>query len=134
MIKIGDVSLVYPADAEVLQFPWGTIRFLASPGATGARGLSFGIVRAEPGPGHSLHSHDEAEEIIYVLEGEGELIVEGHDPVPLAPGGSIFIPPGAKHSTRNTGTGVFTTLIVYSPPGPEESLKADPECSVFPPG
>ena len=43
-----------------------------------------------------LHYHKKLTEIYYILEGMGEMELDG-DRVPVRPGTAIFIPPGVRH-------------------------------------
>jgi len=43
-----------------------------------------------------LHYHKKLTEIYYILEGTGEMELDG-DRVPVRPGTAVFIPPGVRH-------------------------------------
>lgn len=66
----------------------------------------------EPGTAFGNHNHP-GEEIIYVLEGELEYIVEGKPPVVLKEGEVLFIPPGTIHSAKNVGNTKASELATY---------------------
>ncbi|CAH0171616.1 Oxalate-binding protein [Pedobacter sp. Bi27] len=66
----------------------------------------------EPGKAFGLHSHP-GEEIINVLEGELEYVIEGEKPVVLKAGGVLFIPAGKNHSARNIGKVKASELATY---------------------
>jgi mannose-6-phosphate isomerase-like protein (cupin superfamily) len=59
------------------------------------------------------HYHRRSEEIYFVLEGEGELEVDGERRT-LSPGDAALIPPGAWHEI--TGLGPLRFLCCCSPP------------------
>jgi len=50
----------------------------------------------EPGQATERHYHAETEEIYYLVEGSGEMELDG-DRRPVSPGDAILIPPGAWH-------------------------------------
>ncbi len=87
-----------------------------------------------PGGGHERHNHPGAEEIIYVVSGEGEQMVDDQPPVKIGPGACVFIPDGVYHSTLNTGSETMRMIIVYSPAGSERLLRDIPGCRVLAPG
>jgi quercetin dioxygenase-like cupin family protein len=58
------------------------------------------------------HTHP-GDEISYVLEGEGELLVDGEDPRKVKAGDAFIIPAGTIHDARNTGTTSMKLLGVY---------------------
>jgi oxalate decarboxylase/phosphoglucose isomerase-like protein (cupin superfamily) len=126
--------IVYGDDVESLVFDWGTIKFLSEPEVTGVESFSFGMVVLAPGQGHERHNHPGVEEIIFVMSGEGEQMVDDQPPVQVRPGASIFVPADVNHSTVNTGWEPMRLLVVYSPPGSERGLRDIPGCQVLPPG
>jgi len=65
-----------------------------------------------PGANFPAHRHP-GEEIIYVLEGKLEYQLEGQPPVTLAAGDVLFVPAGAFHAARNTGTTQGSELATY---------------------
>jgi oxalate decarboxylase/phosphoglucose isomerase-like protein (cupin superfamily) len=123
-------------DVETLEFDWGKIAITVSPNASGAEAFSAGIVVLEPGGGHERHNHPGAEEIIHVISGTGEQMVEDPDGNPIVqevgPGTSVYVPASRYHSTFNIGDGPMTVYVVYSPAGPEEFLKTLPGCKITP--
>jgi quercetin dioxygenase-like cupin family protein len=66
----------------------------------------------EPGNAFGMHSHP-GEEIINVLEGTLEYVIEGELPVVLKAGDVLFIPAGKNHSARNTGEVKASELATY---------------------
>ena len=66
----------------------------------------------EPGTAFGNHNHP-GEEIIYVLEGELEYVVEGKPPVILKAGEVLFIPAGTIHSAKNVGKTKASELATY---------------------
>jgi quercetin dioxygenase-like cupin family protein len=69
-------------------------------------------VTLAPGVLAPRHWHP-GEEIVYMLEGSIEYVIDGQPPVTLKPGEVLFIPAGAVHSARNVGTGRGTELATY---------------------
>jgi mannose-6-phosphate isomerase-like protein (cupin superfamily) len=59
------------------------------------------------------HYHARSEEIYFLLEGEGELELDG-EVRRVAPGDAALIPPGARH--RITARGALRFLCCCSPP------------------
>ena len=66
----------------------------------------------DPGVAFGKHSHPGAE-VAYVLEGTLEYELEGKPPVTLKTGEALFIPAGAIHAAKNTGTGKAAELATY---------------------
>lgn len=110
-------------------FDWGMIKWLVSPGTTQGAGMTFGEVVLLPGEGHSRHNHPVSEEILYVLSGSGEQMVDDQPAFAIGPGDTIYIPTAIYHSTINTGWEPLRLIAVYNPGGPERDLEALPDFS-----
>ena len=127
-------NFVYPADVDAFGFDWGRLSLTVAPEVNGARNFSGGVVDLPSGQGHSRHNHPGAEEIIFVLAGDGEQMVEDENGVPVTQkvraGCTIFIPESRFHSTLNTGPGPMQLFVVYSPAGPELALRDLPDFRV----
>jgi oxalate decarboxylase/phosphoglucose isomerase-like protein (cupin superfamily) len=115
-------------------FEWGAIKWYVAPGATAGAVMSFGEVVLLPGMGHDRHNHPVSEEILYVLSGEGEQMIDDGEPFPVRAGDTIYVPTAVYHSTRNTGWTPMRLLAVYNPGGPERDLETLPDFREVPPG
>jgi quercetin dioxygenase-like cupin family protein len=73
-----------------------TIRELLGLPNAPVRNQSLAEATLEPGQTTERHYHAEAEEIYYVVEGSGEMELDGDRRV-LSPGDAVLIPPGAWH-------------------------------------
>ncbi len=129
---LGRGKIVYGEDVDTLLFDWGTIKFFSEPAVTGAERFSFGMVVLQPGQGHARHNHPGTEEIIFVMSGEGEQMIDDQGPVKVRPGACMHIPADVHHSTVNTGWEPMRLLVVYAPPGSERGLREIPGCQVVP--
>lgn len=118
---------VDPNAVPTQTFEWGAIKWLVSPDATAGAGVTFGEVVLQPGRGHDRHNHPESEEILYVLSGEGEQMLDDREPFPVKPGDTIYVPTGIFHSTRNTGWEPMRLLALYNPGGAEKVLEGLPD-------
>jgi oxalate decarboxylase/phosphoglucose isomerase-like protein (cupin superfamily) len=87
-----------------------------------------------PGKGHTRHNHPDADEILYILAGRGEQMVDDGKPFPVTAGQAVFIPTAAFHSTINTGWEPLSLLAIYGPAGAEEALRGLPDFQEIPPG
>ena len=61
------------------------------------------------------HVHAGAEEVLYVLEGNGELRVEAATHT-VSPGRAVFVPDGAEHSYVNTADTTLVLVGAMAPP------------------
>ena len=131
-------NFVYPRDVSAFGFDWGKLSLTVAPEVNGAKTFSGGVVDLPPGQGHSRHNHPGSEEIIFVISGNGEQMVERPDGTPetqqVGPGCTVFIPESRFHSTLNTGKGPMQLFVVYSPAGPEKLLRELPDFRLLPKG
>jgi mannose-6-phosphate isomerase-like protein (cupin superfamily) len=91
-----------------------TIRVLLD--ALDGNAVNQSLAEAELAPGQATqrHYHGRTEEIYILLEGSGEMEVEG-DRARVGPGEAILIPPGARHEIRAGERGV-RFLCCCAPP------------------
>ena len=131
-----DKYFVMPGDVDNFGFDWGRLALTCAPEVNGASQFSAGVVFVPPGQGHTRHNHPGSEEIIFVIKGNGEQMVEDEDGTPdtrqVGPGCTIFIPESRFHSTQNTGSEPMQLFVVYSPTGPEKVLREAPDFRLIP--
>ena len=131
-------NFVYPRDVGAFAFDWGRLALTVAPETNGAMQFSGGVVDLPSGKGHARHNHPGSEEIIFVISGEGEQMVEDPDGNPIVkkvgPGCTVFVPESRFHSTLNTGSGPMQLFVVYSPAGPERLLRELPDFKELRPG
>jgi oxalate decarboxylase/phosphoglucose isomerase-like protein (cupin superfamily) len=124
-------KLIEPSELPTMSFDWGVIKPLV---AGRSPNVSLMHVVLLPGQGHERHNHPDADEILYVLAGEGEQMVDDTTTFMVRPGQTVWIPQGAFHSTLNTGWEPMALLAIYAPGGAEEVLKTLPDYREVPPG
>jgi len=77
--------------------------------------ITLGLNCLEPGQIQKVHTHDGADKVYYVLEGEGNFTIgdgEGH----AATGMVIVAPAGIPHGVVNDGNQRLSLLVAISPP------------------
>jgi oxalate decarboxylase/phosphoglucose isomerase-like protein (cupin superfamily) len=131
-------NFVHPRDVAAFGFDWGRLALTVGPEVNNAKLFSGGVVDLPSGKGHTRHNHPGAEEIIFVISGEGEQMVEDEAGNPVTvkvgPGTTVFVPNSRFHSTLNTGAAPMQLFVVYSPAGPELALRELPDFRVLPKG
>jgi quercetin dioxygenase-like cupin family protein len=78
--------------------------------------LNANLVRFEAGGGVGEHVNDEVDVVIFSVSGSGLVEVNGEEH-PLSRGTMVFVPRGARRSTRST-SGDFAYLSVHRRRGP----------------
>ena len=127
-------KLVDPASLPTMTFDWGVIKPLVATDNTEDPEVSLMHVILLPGKGHERHNHPDSDEILYILAGEGDQMVDDGAPFAVRPGQTVFIPKGAFHSTLNTGYEPMAILAIYAPAGAEQVLKDLPDYRELPAG
>jgi mannose-6-phosphate isomerase-like protein (cupin superfamily) len=61
------------------------------------------------------HVTEGKEEVVIVLQGQGELHCNGSGVMKLSTGDVAYVPPETAHDIRNTGTGTLEYIFVVSP-------------------
>ena len=99
-----------------------SMRFITAYPISAAQGTESSTVAYyafEPGQHSGLHS-DDAEEVIYVADGEGEVFVSGRQEK-LEAGGFAFVPKGVEHDVYAYGD-VALRLLSFFPSARVESI------------
>jgi len=91
-----------------------TIRELMAHRNSAIRQQSLAEARLAPGAATTPHHHAVTEEIYYILSGTAVMTV-GSDTRDVGPGDAIAIPPGLRHTIRNTGGDDLVFLCTCAP-------------------
>jgi mannose-6-phosphate isomerase-like protein (cupin superfamily) len=92
-----------------------TIRELLGLTTAPVRSQSLAEATLTPGQETERHYHAESEEFYYVLEGKGEMEIDG-ETAGIGPGDAIVIPAGAWHQITAGGGSELRFLCCCSPP------------------
>ena len=101
-----------PRDAVRYRYPTHTNDLLMDRSQAKASEAFFVIL--EPGEAPPIHVHADAEQVFFILEGEGELGVgpDAGEKHPLKAGDFVRTPPGVPHSVRCLGDSRFVYLSI----------------------
>jgi len=77
----------------------------------GSNILSMNEAYLDPGQEIEEHQHPDAEEIFFILSGQGVMLVDGQ-PVPLTAGNLLLIEPGERHLLRSNGAAPLTFITI----------------------
>lgn len=91
-----------------------TIRELLASRNSCIRRQSLAEARLAPGAATTPHHHAATEEIYYILSGTASMTL-GEETRAVGPGDAIAIPPGARHTIRNTGAAELVFLCTCAP-------------------
>ena len=91
-----------------------TIRELLAHRNSSIRRQSLAEARLAPGAATTPHHHAVTEEIYYILSGTAAMTL-ADETRPVGPGDAIAIPPGCRHTIRNTGREELVFLCTCAP-------------------
>jgi mannose-6-phosphate isomerase-like protein (cupin superfamily) len=108
------MKMIKLKDVEGDKFPAGRwTRVLTGEKGLPTKGFMMGHVTIFPGGKVPEHDHEQ-EEVYTVLEGRGEMIVNG-ERKPIEAVEAVYMPPKVKHTLINTGDTDLVMIFVYSP-------------------
>jgi mannose-6-phosphate isomerase-like protein (cupin superfamily) len=76
--------------------------------------MRSGLVRLNAGQDVGLHSTKQNEEMLVILEGQGEVELEGHALLKISGGQVAYVPPMTKHNVHNKGTAPLKYIFIVS--------------------
>ncbi|HLT69286.1 MAG TPA: cupin domain-containing protein [Acidimicrobiales bacterium] len=76
------------------------------------------LMTLHPGEEIGEQVHEEHDQTLVFVEGEGEAVLEGRTG-PVTAGDLTFVPAGTRHNFRNTGSGPLRLYTIYGPPDHE---------------
>ena len=115
MLFRGAMDIVNQRDAIPFTTVDGsTIRELLAHRNSAIRKQSLAEARLDAGSATIPHHRDVTEEIYYILSGTADMTL-GEETRPVGPGDAIAIPPGVRHTIRNTGSGELVFLCTCAP-------------------
>jgi quercetin dioxygenase-like cupin family protein len=77
------------------------VQFLIGGDNAGAEEVVFGRTVFRPGSRHEAHRHANAEEVQFVVSGQG-IVLDGDDEIPVTAGDVVFTHKGVWHGFSNT--------------------------------
>ena len=128
---------VSPNEVETIVSDWVVGKILSEPAITGVNSLSAVSIYFDPGQGHTRHQHTGADQLIFIISGEAEMMIEFTEGQPeyrlVRAGDLVTIPKNAWHSTMNHNWEPVKILAIYSPAGVESGMRSAASFKVLAP-
>jgi mannose-6-phosphate isomerase-like protein (cupin superfamily) len=106
-----------------LDLPGRQLRWLMTEETVGAQHCSMCMILVAPGETvRPAHSHPNGEEVIYIVQGAGKVMIEGVVE-PVQAGSAVLFPQGKVHMLRNTGTIEMKVVCFFAPATNLENYK-----------
>ena len=109
-----EIHTIHESEVTTKDLPGRKHKMVVRPDNMGTKNMCAGVA-AFPGNAHApSHVHEKEEEILYVLEGEGNMYFDGK-PEGITEGSFMFVPKGVKHSLEATTEKDLKVFYVFSP-------------------
>ena len=111
-VHLGEVGPDHGAQPEDGRPGWidMDVRWLVTRETVGSDSSVFGVTYFPPGSRHEIHRHENAEEVEYLIQGEGVGRV-GEDDVVMGVGDAVFVPRNDYHGFRNTSDAETAVML-----------------------
>jgi len=125
------MKIVHESQVPETAVPGRFLRWIADGKSLQPQFLSCCVMRVSPGQTvNPAHSHPDGEELIYVISGEGKVLVDG-EVKPLSPGTTVLFPKGSVHMVRNSGSMEMKVICFFAPAASLDTYVFHPDV-VFP--
>lgn len=110
-----DKLVFHESDCPEKDLPGRMLRWLIKPDITGNEHCAINMVRLAPGSTVTpAHSHPTEEEVIYIISGEGSVLIDGRV-YPLRRGSMAIFPPRSVHMLRNSPKEEMKVICFFAP-------------------
>ncbi|MBI3964630.1 MAG: cupin domain-containing protein [Chloroflexi bacterium] len=82
----------------------------------GSENLEVVLGLVHPGGMAEMHSHTDLEQVVYILEGKGEVRVGDDFKSECGPGDTLYFPKQTPHYLAAIGDQPLKCLVIYGPP------------------
>jgi quercetin dioxygenase-like cupin family protein len=101
------------------------VHLFFEPQSSDSTDVSLSIVELEPRTEVPRHTHEGSAEILYILQGSGEMHI-GSEKLPFAADQAIHVPENQPHGLKVKGSDKTIALQIFAPAGPEQRWKGAP--------
>ena len=105
---------IHEDDIETKELPGRRHKMAVRPDNMGAEKMCAGTAVFPANKHAPSHVHEKEEEILYVLEGEGNMYFDGKAE-PIRKGTFMLVPPGVEHSLESVTSTELKVFYVFSP-------------------
>jgi len=109
------IPTLHENDVESLDLPGRNLRWLVNAELLGAKHLSACVIKVAPGETvRPAHSHPNGEEVIYIIAGNGRVMIEGEVSA-VREGSVVLFPQGKVHMLQNNGQTEMKVVCFFAP-------------------
>ena len=109
------MTILHESEVAEVEHPGRYMRWLANADSLPAKNLSVCVIRVMPGETvRPAHSHPHSEELIYIINGSGKVMIE-NEVGDVRAGSAILFEQGKVHMLRNTGEEEMKVICFFAP-------------------
>lgn len=109
------MTIIHETEVPEVRHPGRYMRWLANENSLAAKNLSVCVIRVLPGETvRPAHSHPNSEELIYIINGTGKVMIEG-EVGEVRAGSAILFEQGKIHMLKNTGNTEMKVICFFAP-------------------
>lgn len=109
------MTIIHESEVAEVEHPGRFMRWLANEDSLRAKNLSVCVIRVKPGETvRPAHSHPNSEELIYIINGSGKVMIE--DEVgEVRAGSAILFEQGKIHMLQNSTDTEMKVICFFAP-------------------
>src|SRR6478609_126817 len=108
------VPAIHEDDVEALGLPGRELRWVVAASALKSDQCSTCVIRVAPGDKvKPAHSHPNGEEVVYIIQGTGRVLV-GAEVQAVRAGMAVLFPQGVVHMLHNTGSEEMKVVCFFA--------------------
>jgi quercetin dioxygenase-like cupin family protein len=101
---------------EPIDLPGRQLRWIVTKQNANAQHCTMCVIQVQPGQTvRPAHAHPNGEEVIYIIQGSGRVMIEGIVE-PVHEGCAVLFPQGSIHMLQNTGHTMMKVACFFAPP------------------
>jgi quercetin dioxygenase-like cupin family protein len=110
------LPIIDETSIEALELPGRRLRWVVTKENTNAQHCTMCVIQVLPGQTvRPAHSHPNGEEVIYIVQGSGRVMIDG-TVGPVCEGSAVLFPQGSIHMLQNSGDKVMKVACFFAPP------------------
>jgi mannose-6-phosphate isomerase-like protein (cupin superfamily) len=109
------MQILNESEVPEVDQPGRLMRWLANEDSLPAKNLSVCVIRVMPGETvRPAHSHPNSEELIYIINGSGKVMIE-NEVGDVTVGSAVLFEQGKIHMLKNTGDTEMKVICFFAP-------------------
>ena len=101
---------------DATELPGRRLRWIVTNENTNAQHCTMCVIQVQPGQTvRPAHSHPNGEEVIYIVQGSGRVMIDGVVE-PVKEGCAVLFPQGSIHMLQNSGDKEMKVACFFAPP------------------